>query len=205
MRNWCVSARPAQGQTAHRDEHLCPAPGRPAPVSSWAQDSPAAVLLSWKASPLLCQYPTDPPRPRAAHGIPYQLRSTLAILLWLLGPVVDPGRVLVCTLPFTVLSLSLRPSSFSPEFTITLSPCPVPGTCGHQSWLGPRAELSSQGHGLVQKVTAWVDSQPYGGAQSGGRRGGVPLTSMGPASAAPSVWLECEGRGAFGGSLFYVM
>lgn len=70
---------------------------------------------------------------------------------------VDTGCVLVRTLPLTVLYLSLKPRSFPPDFPLTLSACPVPGTYGYQSWLKLRAEVSNQWQGLMKKVTSWVN------------------------------------------------
>lgn len=90
-------------------------------------DSPAPVLLSWNTmstsptdwilpiSKALCQ-PTASP----ADSCPYQC---LSLALETNCEMVESGCVLVCTLPFIALYLSLRPNSFPPNIILTLSLC----------------------------------------------------------------------------------
>lgn len=64
---------------------------------------------------------------------------------------VDPGRVLLCSLLSAVLYLSLRQHASPRDCTLTLPACPGPGVCGHQGCSKPRAGVSRQGWGLVEK------------------------------------------------------
>lgn len=121
-----VGAQPAySGQTVHLGKHACLAPGRPMSVPWCRQSCP--VLLSWNTmstsptdwilpiSKALCQ-PTASP----ADSCPYQC---LSLALETNCEMVESGCVLVCTLPFIALYLSLRPNSFPPNIILTLSPC----------------------------------------------------------------------------------
>lgn len=94
---------------------------------------------------------------------------------------VDPGRVLLCSLLSAVLYLSLRQHASPRDCTLTLPACPGPGVCGHQGCSKPRAGVSRQGWGLVEKgLCGRMVTPAWRGAPSGGLGEGTQLTSPGP-------------------------
>lgn len=76
----------------------------------------------------------------------------------------------LCSVRYPALYCLVRPSSSSFRHYSHI-PYP-PRTCGHQSWLRHGAELSSQGQGLVQKMTT-VRQRPF-------RRASVKESSVNP-------------------------